>query len=197
MPSKRVSLKGKGADLFFGGEQQQSRDDQVVAEQPEEQELPPPLEGDQDTETEPTVNVAENPRPAPSARRSSRRSPTRQSAPEDEVGDLRDMSPVLQADRQSVHMASKLASAAPEVIDGVRIDAIRRVVKVVGRDVSFVRLSPEEKRRLAGIVFTYKMQGIKTSENEINRIAINLLLEDYESNGEQSVLARVLAALQA
>jgi len=82
-------------------------------------------------------------------------------------------------------------------LDIETVDTVRKVVKVVGRDVSFVRLSPEEKRRLAGIVFTYKMQGVKTTENEINRIAINLLLEDYERNGEQSMLARVLAALQA
>jgi hypothetical protein len=92
----------------------------------------------------------------------------------------------------SVNQASMLAS-----FDKETIESIRKVVKVVGRDVSFVRLSSEEKRRLAAIVFTYKMQGVKTSENEINRIAINLLLDDFDRNGDVSVLAQVLAALQA
>jgi hypothetical protein len=71
------------------------------------------------------------------------------------------------------------------------------VVKVPGREVSFVRLSADEKTRLADIVYTYKRQGQKTSENEINRIAINYLLLDYDEHGDQSMLARVLAALLA
>ena len=38
---------------------------------------------------------------------------------------------------------------------------------------------------------------IKTSENELSRIAINFLLEDYKANGETSILAKVLASLLA
>ena len=87
---------------------------------------------------------------------------------------------------------SRLASS-----DAGVVETIRKVVKGTGREVSFVRLSPEEKGRVADIVYTYKRQGVKTSENEINRIAINLLLEDYDTNGEQSLLSRVLAALRA
>ncbi len=105
------------------------------------------------------------------------------------------MSPSLGDTGTSEHQrkqASTLASVDAEVIE-----SIRKIVKVIGRDVSFIRLSADEKRRLAGIVYTYKTQGVRTSENEINRIAINLLLADYEANGEQSILARVLAALQA
>jgi hypothetical protein len=63
--------------------------------------------------------------------------------------------------------------------------------------VSFVRLTPEEKGHLADLVYTYKRQGIKTSENEINRIAVNYILSDYVENGAESVLARVIAALRA
>ena len=50
---------------------------------------------------------------------------------------------------------------------------------------------------LSDIVYTYKRQGQKTSETEINRIALNYLLLDYREHGQQSVLARVLAALLA
>ncbi len=85
-----------------------------------------------------------------------------------------------------------LASYHDDLIAG-----IRKVVKNPGREVSFVRVSPEEKGQLADIIYTYRRQGQKTSENEINRIAINFLLEDYRANGEQSILARTLAALRA
>jgi hypothetical protein len=77
------------------------------------------------------------------------------------------------------------------------VETIRKAVRHVGKEVSFVRLTPEEKRQLADIAYTYKSQGIKTSENEISRIGINWMLEDYQANGAQSVLALVLAALNA
>jgi len=77
------------------------------------------------------------------------------------------------------------------------INQIRKAVKTVGKEVSFVRLTTEEKKQLTDIVYTYKRRGVKTSENEINRIAVNLLLEDYKTHGQASVLARVIAALLA
>jgi hypothetical protein len=77
------------------------------------------------------------------------------------------------------------------------IESLRKSVKGVGKEVSFVRLTPEEKAQLFDIVYTYKRQGIKTSENEINRIAINFLIHDYEAHVENSLLAKVLAALNA
>lgn len=97
----------------------------------------------------------------------------------------------LNADRSAVGADSR------EDVDALLIEAIRRSVKQVGKEVSFVRLLPEEKRQLADIAYTYKSQGIKTSENEIARIGIDLLLEDYQANGKASILARVIAALNA
>ena len=191
MPSKRVSLKGKGSDLFFGGEQSgvakpnETEHDTSPATLPSQE--TPDDSGIEAPEQEPAVGVQPAARPQQSRSRRTRTNGT--------VEGSRDMSPLsdaLQNDQFESNHASMLVS-----YDHATIDSIRKTVKVVGREVSFVRLSAEEKRRLAGIVYTYKMQGTKTSENEINRIAINLLLEDYESNGEQSVLARVLGALHA
>ena len=88
--------------------------------------------------------------------------------------------------------ASTLASYQQELIE-----TIRRTVKNGGRIVSFVRLTQQEKDQLADIVYTYKRRGKKTTENEINRIAINYLLEDYQRNGEESLLAQVIDALLA
>jgi hypothetical protein len=77
------------------------------------------------------------------------------------------------------------------------IEVIRKTVKQFGKEPVFVRVTPEEKRRIADIAYAYKRQGIRTTENEISRIGINFLLEDYDQNGERSVLARVIAALLA
>lgn len=77
------------------------------------------------------------------------------------------------------------------------IETIRKAVKPPGREITFVRMTPEEKSQLADIVYTYKRQGIKTSENEISRIAMSYLLEDYKANGQESILAQVIAALLA
>lgn len=77
------------------------------------------------------------------------------------------------------------------------IEEIRKVVKTVGREVTFARVTPEEKRQLMDIVYSLKRQGVRTSENEIVRIAINFMLNDQRTSGKESVLNRVLAALNA
>jgi hypothetical protein len=79
----------------------------------------------------------------------------------------------------------------------VVIETIRKTVRQVGKETTPLRLTPEEKRQLADIVYTYKRHGIRTSENEINRIGINFLLADYQTHGEASILAKVVEALNA
>ena len=92
--------------------------------------------------------------------------------------------------------ASVPASMLARHSDSV-IEEIRKTVKATGKEVSFVRLTPEEKNLLVDIVYTYKRQGVKTSENEINRIAVNFLLLDFKVNGAESILTRVIEALLA
>ncbi|HWQ04614.1 MAG TPA: hypothetical protein VN452_04590 [Longilinea sp.] len=81
------------------------------------------------------------------------------------------------------------------------IKTIRKAVRQVGKEVLFVRLSPDEKKAIGSIVYSfnelYRGEGRKTSENEIGRIGLNYLLEDYRQNGNNSILAQVLAALAA
>jgi hypothetical protein len=77
------------------------------------------------------------------------------------------------------------------------IETIRRVVKTPGREVSFVRLTSDEKGKLVDLVYDFKRRGRRTTENEINRIAVNFILEDYAANRDNSVLARVIDALLA
>lgn len=75
------------------------------------------------------------------------------------------------------------------------IETIRKAVKYVGKDSATYRFTPEEKKALLELSFSFKMQGYKTSENELTRIAINFILEDQKQNGRNSILQRVLDAL--
>lgn len=75
------------------------------------------------------------------------------------------------------------------------IELLRKTVKIVGKEAATHRFTVEEKKAIKKIVFTYEDQGILTSENEITRIAVNYLIEDYEQNGERSLLDKVLKAL--
>ncbi len=98
----------------------------------------------------------------------------------------------VSATSDASNQASMLAS-----FDASLIASVRKAVRTPGKEVSFVRLTSEEKRELADIVYSYKRQGKKTSENEINRIAINCLLEDHRRHGDASLLARIIEALLA
>jgi hypothetical protein len=182
MPSKRVSLKGKGADLFFGdytvpgvapstidAPAEESSASAIAAAQEEDETPPPPA------------------LPAPTSTRSRARS-TRSSPAADQAAPL--------ATSPASTLASVLASQPTSSTTDV-VDTIRRAVKISGKEVSFTRLTPEEKAQLADIVYAYKRQGQKTTENEINRIALNYLLVDYHERGSESVLAQVLASLLA
>ena len=50
---------------------------------------------------------------------------------------------------------------------------------------------------MPSVVYTYKQQDVKTSENEITRIGVNFIIRDYQENGESSLLHRVLMALNS
>ena len=90
--------------------------------------------------------------------------------------------------------ASNQESMQPE-IHGVVIDLIRRAVRELGKEAATHRFTVTEKKELADLIYTYKNRGIKTSENEIARISVNFIVEDYKVNGENSVLHKLLKAL--
>ncbi len=75
------------------------------------------------------------------------------------------------------------------------IEAVRKAVKQIGKEPATQRLTLEEKQGLDDIEYSYKRQGIKTSGNEIIRIATNYIVRDYRKNGENSILAKVLNRL--
>jgi hypothetical protein len=91
--------------------------------------------------------------------------------------------------------ASSMASSTPDLDHPIEI--IRKNVKRLGKEATFCRFTQEEKNALGDIIYTYKRSGIRTSENEVVRIAINWLLENHRSDGQNSVLAQVLDKLNS
>src|SRR5213080_2878369 len=81
--------------------------------------------------------------------------------------------------------------------DAEMLEAVRKAVKQIGKEPATQRLTLEEKQALKAIEFTYGQQGILTSGNEIIRIAMNYALKDYQKNGENSILAKVLQRLNS
>lgn len=233
MPSKRVSLKGKGADLFFGDYSPgQAEPAHLDAGNPGPPLISNPADGDEPRAVSPTcrtrksasvafVPIISANNDASSLASTTACSPDGVDASEPTAHSASDhaiklasliaetIESVPRSPQQSdMHddshadssPASKLASR--NSIDAIlsaetKAEAIRKVVKVPGREVSFVRLTPEEKAQVSDIVYAYKRRGQRTSENEIHRIALSHLLDDYHEHGPDSMLARVLAALQA
>ncbi len=75
------------------------------------------------------------------------------------------------------------------------VEAVRRAVKEFGKEAATHRFTAEEKRAISDIIYAYKKQGMKTSENEITRIAVNFIIHDYQDNGKNSLLEKFLKAL--
>jgi len=77
------------------------------------------------------------------------------------------------------------------------IETIRRAVKALGKEAATHRFTATEKESIAEIVYACKRQGLRTTENEITRVAVNFIVHDYQTNGKDSLLVRVLLALNA
>lgn len=75
------------------------------------------------------------------------------------------------------------------------IELVRKAVREIGKEAATHRFTVAEKKTIREVVFTYENRGTLTSENEITRIAVNYVLNDYKENGEQSLLGKVLKAL--
>ena len=75
------------------------------------------------------------------------------------------------------------------------IQEVRKAVKELGKEAATHRFTDTEKKEVMDVIYAYKRQGVRTSENEITRIGVNFLIEDYKQNGENSILHKVLQAL--
>ena len=75
------------------------------------------------------------------------------------------------------------------------LDTVRQAVKQLGKEAATHRFTQAEKQQLGDLIYAYNRKGVRTSENELTRIAVNWLLLDHKERGAHSVLARVLDAL--
>jgi hypothetical protein len=77
------------------------------------------------------------------------------------------------------------------------IETTRRAAKQVGKEAATHRFTLEEKKALRSIARDYEEKEVKTSENEITRIAINYIIADYRAHRDESILARILKQLHS
>ena len=179
--AKRVSLKGKGADIFFG-------------EYAPTESVPAPATESEAAKAEP---VAAQQSPPAEQRRARPKTRTDASPPEEQAEgpDVSARRPASEsAGHPSTAMSRHRGAMTPD-IDESMVETIRRAVRVVGKESATHRITKEERDLLAEIIYTYGRQGIRTSVNEIARIGINYLCRDYKENGSRSLLDRVLRKL--
>jgi hypothetical protein len=77
------------------------------------------------------------------------------------------------------------------------LEDIRKALKSFGKEAATHRFTHTEKNEIAALIYQYKENGIRTSENEITRIAINFIINDQKEFGEDSILDIVLKLLNS
>lgn len=88
-------------------------------------------------------------------------------------------------------------TTTPRYHDTAVIETVRKALMTFGKEAATHRFTPEEKQGIAEMIFAFRQENLRTSENEIARIAINWLILDYKRNKEDSVLYQVLLALNS
>jgi hypothetical protein len=95
----------------------------------------------------------------------------------------------------AITLPSNHETTTPRYHDTI-IEIIRKAVKDFGKEAATHRFTIDEKKAIANIIFHFKVKDIKTSENEITRIAVNFIVQEHEVNGRKSILERTLKALK-
>jgi hypothetical protein len=85
----------------------------------------------------------------------------------------------------------------PRYHDTAMVETVRKALMTFGKEAATHRFTPEEKQGIAEIIFAFRQENIRTSENEIARISINWLILDYQQHKDDSVLYKVLLALNS
>ena len=87
------------------------------------------------------------------------------------------------------------ASMTPRYHDSM-IATIAKAVHEVGKEGCTYRLTQREKNALFEIIYHFRKQNVRLSENEIARIAINFLIEDFKMDDRACLLKRILDFMQ-
>ena len=105
--------------------------------------------------------------------------------------------PPLPDDNHATTIPSNHDTVVPRYHDTAATEVVRRALKVFGKEAATHRFTLEEKQAIAKLIFAFRQKNIRTSENEITRIAINWLMLDYKKNEENSILHQALLALNS
>lgn len=87
------------------------------------------------------------------------------------------------ARKQPHYHATAVASDQDTMVAAIQTSLIE-----IGKEAATYRLTLNEKKKIAEIVYSLKMKNIRITENEIMRIALNALLYDYEKDKSKSIL---------
>ena len=101
------------------------------------------------------------------------------------------------AETNNDYLPEGMHDTMPPRYHDTTVETIRRAVKALGKEAATHRFTATEKEAIAEIVYACKRQGLRTTENEITRVAVNSIVHDYQANGQDSLLVRVLLALNA
>jgi len=77
------------------------------------------------------------------------------------------------------------------------LEKIRKALKSYGKEAATYRFTKLEKQALSDPIYAYQKSGVRTSENEITRIAVNFIICDQQEFGEDSILSLVLKLLNS
>ena len=100
-------------------------------------------------------------------------------------------------DNHATTIPSNHDTVVPRHHDSTVIEEVRKALRMFGKEAATHRFTLEEKQTIAEIIFAFRQKNLRTSENEITRIAINWLMLDYKRNKENSILHQALLALNS
>ncbi|MDP2965179.1 MAG: hypothetical protein Q8N39_03960 [Pelolinea sp.] len=102
------------------------------------------------------------------------------------------------------HTERKHAIVTPRMHDSMTpryhdsmIATITKSIRETGKEVCTYRLTQKEKTALVEIIYNFRMRNCRLSENEIARIAINFLIEDFKADKEDCMLSSIIEAMKA
>ena len=77
------------------------------------------------------------------------------------------------------------------------IATIVKSMRAVGKEGCTYRLTQREKTALIEIIYHFRMRHIRLSENEIARIAINFLIEDFKARKNDCLLGSIIDSMHS
>lgn len=98
--------------------------------------------------------------------------------------------------RKKQGSARQHASMTPRYHDSM-IASIAKSVREVGKEGCTYRLTQREKNALFEIIYHFRKQNRRLSENDIARIAINFLIEDFKMDDRTCLLKRIHDFMQS